>query len=101
MPAGLGLQIFQVGVTATTAASSARSPLPTASGSVAKYVRVAASGECYVRLGDSTVVATGNDTLIQPADATIFATNGATHIAYIQGGAAGTARVNIIPVENL
>lgn len=93
------LQIFQTGTTQTTSASSARVALPTCANSVkAKYVRVSASAECYVRLGDSSVVATGNDILVQPADAVILATSGATHIAYIQGQS--PARVNITPIEN-
>lgn len=96
------LQIFATGVTATTGAASARSALPTAQNSVVcRYVRIAASGECYVRLGDSSVTATGNDMLVQPADSLILNTNGATHIAYIQGGASGTARLNVVPVENM
>ena len=97
----IGLQIFQTGFTVTSGATSARTALPTAANSVAvKYVRVAASAEVYVRIGDSSVAATSNDILIQPADSLILCTAGATHIAYIQGGASGTARVNVQPVEN-
>lgn len=98
----LGLQIYQTGFTATSAATSARTALPTAANSAnINYVRVAATGELYVRIGDSSVVATSNDILVQPADSLLLCVNGATHIAYIQGGAAGTARVNVQPVENL
>lgn len=97
----LGLQIFQTGFTVSSGATSARTALPTAANSVpVKYVRVAAQGESYVKLGDSTVTATSQDILVQPADSLLLATNGATHIAYIQGGAASSARINVQPVEN-
>jgi hypothetical protein len=95
------LQIFQTGVTVASSASSATTALPTAqNGVTVKYVRIAASGELYVRLGAAGVVATAGDMLVQPADSMILATNGATHFAVIQGGASGTARVNVVPVEN-
>lgn len=102
MATALGLQIFQAGFTVATTATSASTALPLAQNNVkTNYVRVAASGECYVKLGPSGVVATANDILIQPADSMILSTNGATHIAYIQGGASNPARVNVVPVENL
>ncbi|MCX7135702.1 MAG: hypothetical protein NTW47_03345 [Proteobacteria bacterium] len=102
MAASIGIQVFQSGFTAATSATSASTALPTAANNVKiNYVRVSASGECYVRLGAAAVVATANDLLIQPADSMILAVNGATHIAYIQGGALQAARVNVVPVENL
>jgi hypothetical protein len=52
-----------------------------------------------VRVGDSTVVATTNDVMVQPADSVIMhVPKGLTHIAYIQGTAAGS--VNVIPLDN-
>lgn len=88
------------GVSAATGAASASSPIPVASdGNRPRYIRVAARNECYVRLGVSGVVATNQDTLVQPADSVLLAVpNGVTHIAYIQGTAAGL--VNIVPLEN-
>lgn len=92
--------IFAVGTTQATGAATARVALPTDSaGNNPRYVRVAAINESYVRLGNSGVNATTNDTLIQPADAAILAVNGATHIAFIQGTAAG--KVNVMPLENM
>lgn len=92
--------IVAVGVSAATGAASARSALPTMqSGELPRYIRVSARNECYVKLGSSTVTATANDILIQPADSLVLSTNGSTHIAYIQGTAAG--QVNIVPLENM
>lgn len=97
---GGAMHIVATGVSAATGAASARSAIPVdASGNRPKYIRIASRNECYVRVGDSTVVATTNDILIQPADAVILqVTPGHTHVAYIQGVAAG--QVNIVPLEN-
>ncbi len=97
---GGAMHIVATGVSAATGAASARSVLPTDnSGKQPKYIRVSARNECYVRVGDSTVTATGNDILVQPADSIILqVAPGHTHIAYIQGTAAG--QVNIVPLEN-
>ncbi len=92
------MTVQTVGVTAATSGSSARSAIPVDSaGNIPRYIRVAGINECYVKLGISTVVATTNDMLIQPADSAILTTNGMTHIAYIQGTSAG--KVNIVPLE--
>lgn len=95
------MTILATGVSAATGAASARSALPTASsGEIPRYVRVSARNECYVKLGTSTVNATGNDILIQPADSLVLAVpRGITHIAYIQGTAAG--QVNVVPLEDV
>lgn len=94
------ITVTKTGATVTTAATTARTTIPTdAAGNLPRYVRIAATAESYVKLGDGTVTATSNDMLIQPADAAIVAVNGATNIAYIQGGAA--AKVNIVPLENV
>ena len=51
------------------------------------------------RLGTSGVAATTADILVQPADSVILQVpKGITHIAYIQGVAAGA--VNVVPLEN-
>lgn len=97
---GGAMHIVATGVSAATGASSARSTIPTdASGNKPKYIRVSGRNECYVKVGDSTVTATVNDILVQPADSVILqVTTGHTHIAYIQGTAAGS--VNVVPLEN-
>lgn len=91
--------ITMPGFSAATGASSAATAIPVASdGNRPRYIRVAARNECYVKLGISTVVATANDILVQPADSVILhVPNGITHIAYIQGTAAG--QVNVTPLE--
>lgn len=87
------------GFTAATGAASARTAIPVDySGNLPRYIRIAGINESYVRLGDVTVVATTNDTLIQPADSAIMPVLGRTHIAYIQGTAVG--KVNVVPLEN-
>lgn len=94
------IMVHSVGSTQATGAASARIAIPVdGSGGVPKYIRVSAINESYVKLGDVTVVATTNDVLIQPADAALMSTNGRTHIAFIQGTAAG--KVNILPLDNV
>jgi hypothetical protein len=92
--------IVTTGFSAATGAASARTAIPTnAAGAAPNYIRVSARNECYVRVGSSTVVATANDALIQPADSLILRVQGNTHIAYIQGTAAGL--VNVVPLEDV
>lgn len=95
------ITVTSTGVSAATGATSARSAIPNASdGNVPRYIRVASRNECYVKIGNNTVTATSNDVLVQPADCVIMQVPaGITHIAYIQGTAAGV--VNITPLENL
>ena len=92
--------VTAVGVSAATGAASARSPIPVdGSGNIPSYVRIAARNECYVKIGTVTVTATANDILVQNADAILLRVGrGDTHIAYIQGPAAG--QVNIAPLDN-
>lgn len=87
-------------ISAATGAASARSTIPTdGSGNRPNYIRVAARNECYVKLGDSSVTATTSDVLVQNADSVILQVGKAnTHIAYIQGPAAG--QVNVCPLDN-
>jgi hypothetical protein len=89
---------LSAGATVTTGAVSANVTLPTASGAVPRFIRVAATTESYVRIGAAGVVATTNDFMVQPADSAILAIpNGVTTIAYIQGTSAG--KVSIDPIE--
>jgi len=93
------IRITAAGTTQATGAASARVAIPvTAAGTLPRFVRIAALNESYVRVGDSTVVATANDSLVQPADAVILVTQGCTHVAFIQGTSAG--KVNIVPLED-
>ena len=94
------ITVTATGFSAATGAASARSAIPsTSAGAAPNYVRISGRNECYVRVGSSTVVATANDILIQPADSVILRVGGHTHIAYIQGTAAG--QVNVVPLEDV
>lgn len=94
------LCVSTVGFSAATGAASARSAIPVdGSGNRPNFIRVAARNECYVKIGDVTVTATINDILVQNADSVILQVpKAATHIAYIQGTAAG--QVNVTPLDN-
>lgn len=94
------LSVSTVGFSAATGGTSASSAIPVnGSGIIPSYIRVAARNECYVKIGDSSVTATVNDILVQNADSVILQVGrGNTHIAYIQGTAAG--QVNVTPLDN-
>lgn len=95
-----GVTITAAGFSAATGAASAASTIPNdSSGRAPNYIRVAARNECYVKLGVAGVTATTADILVQPADSIFLQVpKGITHIAYIQGTAAG--QVNVVPLEN-
>jgi len=95
------ITVTMPGFSAATGAASAATAIPVASdNNRPRYIRVAARNECYVKIGLSGVVATTNDILVQPADSVILQVPAnITHIAYIQGTAAGS--VNVVPLENL
>lgn len=95
------LTVLAGGATITTGAASASTPIPVASdGNRPRFIRVAARNECYVRLGTSGVTAAATDLLVQPADSAILhVPNGITHVAAIQGTAAGV--LSISPLENI
>lgn len=87
------------GNTVTTGAASANIAIPVNSaGAKPSYIRVSATTESYVQMGTSTVAATANSALVQPADSVILAVGGHDHIAYIQGTSSG--KVNITPLED-
>lgn len=93
------ITIARDGSTVTTSGTSTALAIPVnQSGNRPLYIRVAATNESYVQMGGSTVAATANSVLIQPADAALLAVGGHTHIAYIQG--TGPGRVNITPLED-
>lgn len=93
------INIAATGSTQATGAASARVAIPTTAANTApRYIRIAAINESYVRVGDSSVTATTNDVLVQPADAVILRAQGCTHVAFIQGASAG--KVNIMPLED-
>lgn len=94
------ITVVAPGFSAATGAASARTAIPVnGAGAAPNYIRVSGRNECYIRVGNSAVVATANDALVQPADAMILKVAGNTHIAYIQGTAAG--QVNVVPLEEV
>ena len=95
------ITVTTAGSTITTSASSSRVAIPNASdGGVPRYIRVAATAACYVKIGTSGVTATTSDVLVQPADAIVLHIPlGITHIAAIQDSAAG--KCNVVALENL
>ena len=92
------LTIIATGSQVTTGAASARVAIPNAAdGHIAKFVRLQAVSNCYIRCGDVTVVATANDALLSPNEALFLCVNGMTNIAYIQESAA--TKLNVTPIE--
>ena len=93
--------IMAVGVTQGTSGTSAAVAIPVdSSGNRPNYIRVTASNEVFVKLGLVGVVATNQDTLVQPADSVVLQVpKGITHIAGIQG-AGGAGRFNVVPLES-
>lgn len=94
------ITVTAAGTTITTGAASASVTIPNNSaGEVPRYVRVAATAACYVKLGVSSATATANDILVQPADSVVLQIpSGITKIAAIQDTTAG--KCNVVPLEN-
>jgi len=93
------IQVFKTGATITTSGTSASVAIPSTTGgnTPPKYVRLAATAACYVKLGQSGVTAVAGDLLVQPGDATIVAVAGSTNIAALQVSAAGVLQIS--PLE--
>jgi hypothetical protein len=93
------LKIAATGLQVTTGGTTAAAAIPNdSSGNRARWVRLQALANCYVRPGVSTVVATVNDVLLSPNEAVVLDVNGMTHIAHIQEAVG--AKFNISPLEN-
>ena len=99
MAAEDAIGIVKTGVIISFNATSANVAVPTdSSGTIPKYVRIAANAACYVKIGPSGLAAVAGDALVQPADSLILKTHGYGYIAAIQMSAAGT--VQISPLED-
>lgn len=93
-------KIVGAGTTLAVTTTSSRSALPQTQDGVngnPRYVRVLPEAACYIKFGDSGVVATLNDILVQPNMAEVFSVRGCTNVAAITR--TGTANVNVVPVE--
>lgn len=92
--------VLAAGKQQASGAVSAGSTIPlTQSGEIPRYIRVAATAAACIRLGSAGVVATANDTQVQPGDALIMATGFSPNFAVIQVSAGGL--VQISPLENI
>lgn len=99
------LSISAPSLIAATGAASANAAIPVdGSGNRPFFIRIAARNECYVALGTSGVTASNTpgasgSILVQPADSLVLSVpRGSTHIAYIQGSAAG--QICVSPLDN-
>lgn len=93
------IKIGATGTQVTTGGASTRTAIPNDSnGTLARWVRVQALANCYVKPGDGTVTATVNDMLLSPNEAVILDVRGCSNIASIQETAA--AKYNITPLDN-
>jgi hypothetical protein len=92
------LTVNATGVQVTSGAASAVVAIPNAAdGARARFVRVQATGNCYVRPGTSGTACTVNDILLSPNTDLRLNVQGFTHIAYLQETAA--AKINVSPLE--
>jgi hypothetical protein len=99
MAAEDAIGIVKTGSVIAFGAASASVAIPTdSSGSIPKYIRVAANSACYVKIGPTGTIAVAGDALVQPADAMILKTHNYGFIAAIQVAAGGT--VQISPLED-
>lgn len=93
------IKFGSTGTQVTTSGTTARTVIPNDSnGTVARWVRVQALANCYIKPGDSTVTATVNDMLLSPNEAVLLDVRGCSNIAGIQETAA--AKFNITPLDN-
>jgi hypothetical protein len=94
------LTVVVTGKSQASGAASAGTTLPTAADTnIPRYVRVAATQPACFRFGyGSLPTALTTDLQVQPGDAVILSTNGATHFAVIQVSTAGVVQVS--PLEN-
>lgn len=93
------ISVVKTGAIIAFTGTSANVAIPNdSSGTLPKYVRVAASTACYVKIGPAGVVAAAGDVLVQPADAVVLKVHNLPYIAAIQVAGGGT--VQISPLED-
>lgn len=95
------ITVVATGKAQASGAASAGTTLPTDSaGNIPRYVRVAATQPACFSFGyGSLPTAVTTDLQVQPGDAVILTTNGASHFAVIQVSTGGVVQVS--PLENM
>lgn len=94
------ITVSMTGIQLATSATSNGAALPVdSSGGVPRLIRIAATAPASVRIGFGAQTAVLTDLQVQPGDAVVISTNGATHIAVRQVSGAGIVQVS--PLENL
>lgn len=93
------ISVVKTGSVISFTGTSANVAMPTDSaGTTPKYVRVASTAACYVKIGAAGVTAASGDLLIQPADSAVIKVHNQAYIAAIQVSAAGTLQIS--PLED-
>ena len=97
---GTSVQILGTGVTVVSGAATTSVALPTDNSGVnkARFIRLQATGFVYIRVGNSAVTVTTNDTMISANEAVWLNVTGCTNLAYLQETAG--AKLSIAPVES-
>ena len=94
------ITVFKTGSNIAFNATSSNVAIPTAqSGQAPKFVRLAATQACYVKIGNGTQTAAAGDLLVQPADSVILRVAGVNNIAAIQVSAGGVLQIS--PLEDV
>lgn len=92
------ISVVKTGAVIAFTGTTANVAIPTDnSGNIPRYVRLAATNPCFVKIGTTGVTAVSGDLMIQPADSAIVRTYGMTFIAALQVSAAGTLQIS--PIE--
>ena len=98
MPAEDAISVVATGKNINFGATATTVPIPNESaGGTPKYIRVAATQPCYVKIGQAGVTAGAGDVLVQPADAVVMKVLRQTHISVVQISVAGVAVIS--PME--
>ena len=93
------ISVVKTGSTIAFTGTSANVAMPKdSSGTTPKYIRLASTAACYVKIGASGVSAVAGDLLVQPADSVVLKVGRQAYIAAIQVSAAGTLQIS--PLED-
>ena len=91
--------VVKTGATLAVGATSANVAIPTDSaGTTPKYIRLAATSACYVKIGPSGVAAVAGDLLLNAGEGVVLKAGKNTYVAAIQVSAGGTLQIS--PLED-